>query len=543
MPSLLLACAGLLGTAAAATPAGLAGLEDAYADFNDAQGAVSLIDSDPARFPDQTYAGRTRTQWSDAYVARRALLAAGLPQVTPAGLSVQDARALRVMEAAVADSAATPESLAPAGHCSDAQRQELALPALQEALYACFAELANDLKFEDAAVTRVAAFEMLTHMAEGPRRKSLFMAFVPLWQALNADDGPSSPYRRMIRMAGAQARAKESPVAAAARTVGISQAEAERWLVRILDTWRQVSGTAEVQPWDYRFACGAAERALGEAVPRADLQRLNQRYYQDLGLDLAAAQVLYDLEPRRGKAPLAYTDYVRRGRMAQGQWLPTLVRVSASYGRGGLGPLNELVHENGHAVHMLALRTRPAFMDLGDAIFYEAFADVPAWNVYEPAWQQHYLGRSAAEPDSLRALFGAVMLDVAWALFDLRMLEHPQADPNAVWTEITQRYLHVKPHPELAWWAVRVQLVDKPGYMVNYGLGAVITADIRQRIAAELGPFAAGDPRWYGWISQHLLSSGEELETAQLLRQFLGRPVSPQALLAALSRMSAARAR
>ena len=218
--------------------------------------------------------------------------------------------------------------------------------------------------------------------------------------------------------------------------------------------------------------------------------------------------------------------------------MPTLVRVSASYGRGGLGPLNELVHENGHAVHMLALRTRPAFMDLGDAIFYEAFADVPAWNVYEPAWQQHYLGRSAAEPDSLRALFGAVMLDVAWALFDLRMLEHPQADPNAVWTAITHRYLHVKPHPELAWWAVRVQLVDKPGYMVNYGLGAVITADIRQRIASGLGPFAAGDPRWYSWISRQLLSSGEELETAQLLRQFLGRPVSPQALLAALDRMS-----
>ncbi len=192
------------------------------------------------------------------------------------------------MQAAVADSSATPESLAPVGHCSDAQRQDLPLPALQEALYACFAELANDLQFEDAHVTRVAAFEMLTHMEEPARRRSLFMAFVPLWQALNADDGPSSPYRRMIRMAAAEARKAGSPVDAAARTIGISKAESERWLVRILDTWRQVSGTAEVEPWDYRFACGAAERALAEAVPRAQLQVLNQRYYQDLGLDLAA---------------------------------------------------------------------------------------------------------------------------------------------------------------------------------------------------------------------------------------------------------------
>jgi Zn-dependent M32 family carboxypeptidase len=87
-----------------------------------------------------------------------------------------------------------------------------------------------------------------------------------------------------------------------------------------------------------------------------------------------------------------------------------------------------------------------------------------------------------------------------------------------------------------------VQLVDKPGYMINYGLGAVITAEIRQRIAAALGPFAAGDSRWYGWISQQLLSSGEEFETVALLRQFLGRPVSPQALLVALNRMSATHA-
>ena len=540
--SLWLACTGVGHAAGAATPAGLADLERAYADFNDAQGAISLIDSDPARFPEQSYGGRGRAQWREAYVSRRAQLLAGLPAVPKTRLTAQDARAISVMQAAVEDSAATPESPAPRGRCSDAQRLDLALPSLQEALYTCFAGLGNELKFEGATVTRVAALEMLTHMEEEPRRRALFQAFVPLWQALNADDGPSSPYRRMIHLE-AQSRAKGSPVDDAARTLGISPAEAERWLVRILDTWRQVSGAADVEPWDYYFAGGAAERELAAAIPLASLVALNQRYYQDLGLDLAGAQVLYDLNPRAGKAPLAYTDYVRRGRMEEGRWQPTLVRVSASYQRGGLGALDELVHENGHAAHMLALRTRPAFMDLGDAIFYEAFADVPAWNVYEPAWQEKYLGRSAPVSDSRRALFSAVMLDVAWALFDLRMLHHPQADPNAVWTQITHHYLRVKPHPELGWWALRVQLVETPGYMVNYGLGAVITADIRARIAAQLGPFDAGDPRWYGWISQQLLSSGEDFTTDRLLRRFLGRQVSPEALLKVLSTVLARDAR
>jgi oligoendopeptidase F len=292
-----------------------------------------------------------------------------------------------------------------------------------------------------------------------------------------------------------------------------------------------------MEPWDYRYVGGATERELGDAIAREQMQPLNERYYRDLGANLAAWNVIYDLDPRQGKAPLAYTDYVKRGRFRDGKWDPTLVRVNGNYAHGGLGLINELVHENGHVVHMMALHTRPAFMDLGDPLFYEAFADVPSWSTYEPAWQQKYLGRSSAEESSLRALYSSVMLDVAWALFELRMLRAPTQDPNAVWTEITSKYLHVKPHPELAWWLVRVQLVHLPGYMVNYGLGAVVTADLRQRIATQLGPFATGDQRWFEWLSQHLLSSGQTHETATLLREFLGRPVSPQALLVEIGRM------
>jgi hypothetical protein len=176
-------------------------------------------------------------------------------------------------------------------------------------------------------------------------------------------------------------------------------------------------------------------------------------------------------------------------------------------------------------------------MDLGDALFYEAFADVPSWSVYEPAWQQQYLGRSSTEQSSLRALYSSVMLDVAWALFEARMLREPTRDPNVVWTEITSKYLHVKPHSELSWWLVRVQLVDAPGYMVNYGLGAVVTADMRQRIAEQIGPFTTGNVRWFPWLSQHLLSSGQTQETAVLLREFLDRPVSSQPLLTQIARI------
>src|SRR5262249_3214898 len=223
-------------------------------------------------------------------------------------------------------------------------------------------------------------------------------------------------------------------------------------------------------------------------------------------------------------------DFVIRGRMVDGKWQPTVARVSGNYAAGGLGLLNELVHENGHVVHMMALRTRPPFMDLGDALFYEAFADVTSWDTYEPAWPQKYLGRSVTARESLRSLYSGVVLDAAWALFELRMLRSPEADPNKVWIDITNHYLHIIPHPELSWWAVRVQLVDSPGYMVNYGLGSVLTADLRKHIQESIGSTETGNPRWYAWISENLLRSGEEQETSVLINQFLGRRVSPAPL-------------
>jgi hypothetical protein len=531
-------CARAAAPDATSATARLLQLETAYADFNDASGAISLIDSDPTAYRAAGYAGRTRQAWLAVYVSRRRQLVGGLKHVSEQHLKAQDARALHLMRADVGESTPTPESPAPAGHCRDRTKPTLALRPLQEALYACFAELGNSLTFEDRQVTRVAAFDLLTRLTDPARRRALFMAFAPLWRALNSADEAASPYRRMLHLAARQDRQGRSPVTIAAGTLGISEDDTERWLEQILDAWRSVGGDRELEPWDYRFTYGAAERQLSEVVPRQALLAVNLRFYRDLGLDLERAGVIYDLTPRTGKAPLAYTEYVRRGRMRAGAWQPTLVRVSASYSDGGLGVLNELVHESGHAAHMLALQTRPAFMDLGDPIFYEAFADVPSWSVYEPAWQEKYLTRSAAAQDSLRALYAGVMLDVAWALFDLRMLRSPAADPNTVWTDITHRYLHVTPHPELSWWAVRVQLVDQPGYMVNYGLGAVITADIREHIARQLGGFDTGESDWYAWVSQRLLASGEEHETRELLQGFLGRPVSPDALIAQLRRLT-----
>jgi hypothetical protein len=212
--------------------------------------------------------------------------------------------------------------------------------------------------------------------------------------------------------------------------------------------------------------------------------------------------------------------------------------VFATYRAGGLGNLVELLHETGHAVHVAAIRTRAAFADWPDSTtFTEAIADMPAQDAYEPDWQRRYLGGEAPAAASLRAKYAGVVLDVAWGLFELRLARTPEADPNAVWTDITSTWLGIRPHPEWSWWALRGQLVDEPGYMVHYAIGAVIAADVRARCRELRGPLATPDAGYYDFLSARLYRFGLERPARAVLADFLGRPVSPDAILADLRRL------
>ena len=484
----------------------------------------------------------TSSEWTSLADAGRHLLEADLAATRDLVLPPGDAQAVAAMRASLSALALEDETSGASGPpCAGARDRSLGYGALRAALVACFVEYGNKLEFEDGTIDRGTALQLLHVVDEPTRRKALFDSFVPLWRALYGDGGPgTSPYRRMIAMAADEAReARLGDRRRCSRARG-RLVRVERWLVDILDAWRLASGPGMVEPWDYRYVNGAANRQLAARIPADSLLRVNERFYRDLGADLVGLQVMFDLQPRQGKSPLAYTDFVMRGRESDGRWHASTARVVGTYPTGGLFSLNELVHESGHAVHVSAIRNRPAYMDWPDTLFTEAFADVPSWSVYEPAWQDRYLGGAVDESASLRALFGDVMLDVSWALFELRLLRDPATDPNLLWTEITSRYLHVIPHPEIPWWAMRVQLASDPGYMVNYGLGAMLTAEMRKRIAEVAGGFDTGNPGWYDSVGKRLLRYGSERDARWLMQDLLGRPVSPAALMAQIARCRAA---
>ena len=167
-----------------------------------------------------------------------------------------------------------------------------------------------------------------------------------------------------------------------ARLSGVPPDSLERWLLAILETWREAAPDSLVEPWDWYFLNGGPPRALGGRIPRGRLTQLNAEVYAALGADLRALNVQYDLEPREGKSPVAFCTFGARPRLRNGRWRPGRPSVFATYREGGLDNLAELLHETGHAIHIAAIRTRPAYADWPDSDpFTEAIADFVALDV------------------------------------------------------------------------------------------------------------------------------------------------------------------
>ena len=402
------------------------------------------------------------------------------------------------------------------------------LGALTTHVFACYGQAAQRVVVDGETLDRLTILGLLGRTDDPVRRRRLFMGLQPVWQSVNGDDSPGSPYRRMVAL-----RVKSwegaTPMVARARELGVGPDTLEEGLVRILEAWRSTLPDTLFEPWDFYYHNGEASRLLSPLVPKDSLLAINRRFYRALGADPVALEIRYDIEPRTGKYPIAFSDIARRN--------PMRAWVSASYRVGGLDNLSELLHETGHAIHVSAINTRPAYAHWPDSdTFTEAIADLAALEMYEPAWQQRFLGASAPFPASLRAKYSGIVMDIAWSLFEIRVHRSPERSPNEVWTEITRDYLRIRPHPEWSWWAMRGQLVGSPGYMLNYAFGAILIADLRARLSAIHGPFTTGDPGWYQLVGPRLYRFGLAVPAREVIARFMGRAVNTDAILADMAR-------
>jgi hypothetical protein len=468
-------------------------------------------------------------------------------------MGAEDRRVVRVLRAnlAVVTNVKTPGDVIAAvsgaedldmehGFCRYAPARVLAdsdgVTALSDRIMACYTEAAASIPYQGRRLDRLTVLSKLATTDARSERRRLFLALQPVWRSVNGAGDSLSPWRQLTRERVRRFRSRsDQPEAIRAMTLGLPLDSVETWLVRILETWRATQPDTTLEPWDYHRFVGEASRRLSPRIPREQLEPLTRQWYRSLGADLDSLRIHSDLAPRPRKTAVAFTSFGGRPhRMASG-WFPGEPWIFATYKVGGLDNLLELVHENGHAIHIAGIRTRPAYADWPDSdVFTEALGDIVSLDLYDPSWQIRMLGDSVPLAVGLRGKYGGVVLDVTWALLEIRMFKDPAADPNRVWADLTSQYLHIRPHPELSWWAMRGQLIESPGYMLNYGLGAVLTAQLRARIRVLRGDWVAGDPGWYPWVRDRIYRFGLERPTSVVLQDFLGAALSPDAILADL---------
>jgi hypothetical protein len=533
----------------------LAEIEAAYLDARDARDRhdVALATGEPAE-PEAVDALEQR-----AAEASRAVHVAlvGLPAGFEDTLDPDTLRALDAIRSgmAVSDTSSLPTGpVLDSGDCADDGEWRAAIAAggdtRHRRLEACYTAAAGALNVGDGVtLTRPQVLERLGSEPEAGRRRELFLALRSLWRAVNGDDADGSPYRAYVAEVAAAWRAKHDGEGDPG--LGLRRSEIEAWSMAALEGWKaavvepaRARGEPAVEPWDWWWRAGDAQRAIGHiGVDRA--MAVNRAWFAALGADLGELDVRLDLTARPGRpaVPVAFTTFGGRPhRRPDGSWSPGAPLILESLTDGSFGDLSELVHETGHAIHIAGIRTRPAYADWPDSdALTEALADVPTYDLAEPAWLQRWLPGAPSIPEavSIRCWYAGVVLDAAWALFEVRMLLDPSLRPNEVWTDITSTWLGIAPHPEWSWWAIRGQLVQEAGYMANYAAGAVLATTIRAAIRRERGSWIDDDPGWYAWVREGVYRYGLERPSRDVVESLIGGQVTPDALLTEIGRASA----
>jgi hypothetical protein len=519
-------------------------LEDAYAAYQEAWGAWMVGHHRGA--PVDPEAGG-EADLADHLVRARTTLGEQLAGLDASRLSGTDAAALANIRASLPDLDGWPEpldGLAFADTAPGVAADEPAIATLRRATFEAWGAAMADLRVDGERLDRLTAAARLGREPDATARRRLFLAMAPGWATLDGPGGPhdpDGPYRRLLRASAERWRQHGSPIAANAAALGMDPEAVETTMRGILAAYRRVAMPPElVEPWDYRYVTGGLARRLDPEITLPRLRPINDRHLSEIGADPAALDIEYDIvpRPRRPVIPTAFTVSLDIAHRTAGGWRPARPWVFATYAEGGLGNLEELLHESGHALHSAALRARPAFFSwpADQTAFVEAVADVVGWTTHEPAFLARHLGATVSTRESVVARYGSVMLDACWTLFELELHRHPERVPSDIWAGIAERDLGVVGHPEWSWWAHRGQLIDGPGYLANYALGAVMVAAVRARIREARGEWAAGDPGWYGFVSEHLLRFGGARTPRELLVDFLGRPLTADALLADLAR-------
>jgi len=263
-----------------------------------------------------------------------------------------------------------------------------------------------------------------------------------------------------------------------------------------------------------------------------DLEALTVRTFDGLGLDICPVLERSDLYARDGKSQHAFCiDIDREGD----------VRVLCNVEKNERWA-ETMLHEFGHAIYDREVRGDIPWLarEASHPLTTEGVAMFFGRLVRDPAWLQRVVGldditMNELAPRLALARRASLLTFARWVLvvtnFERQLYADPDADLDALWWDLVERYQRVRRPDELrgSEWAAKIHLAVVPVYYQNYLYGELVASQLDATIHARTGGVVDREEAGR-FLADELFAPGASLRWDELVSRATGDPLTPEHL-------------
>ena len=258
----------------------------------------------------------------------------------------------------------------------------------------------------------------------------------------------------------------------------------------------------------------------------ADLEALTVRTYDGLGLDVRPALSRSDLYARDAKSQHAFCiDIDREGDVR------VLCNVEPSERW-----MDTMLHEFGHGAYNQGVAPELPWLlrDAAHALTTEGVAMFMGRLVRSPEWLARVAGVPAPDlerlgPSLAEARRAALLVFARWVLvvthFERQLYGDPDADLNAAWWDLVERYQLVRRPPgrDEPDWAAKIHLAVVPVYYQNYLYGELFASQLEATLVARAGG-VVDRPEAGRFLAEQVFAPGASRRWDRLVEDATGEP-------------------
>ena len=255
--------------------------------------------------------------------------------------------------------------------------------------------------------------------------------------------------------------------------------------------------------------------------------------FEGWGIGLQGVMSASDLYPRELKSQHAFCLHVDR----QGSDVRILANVVP-----GERWVEVMLHESGHAAYDLGLDPHLPYLLRRNAHIFvtESIALLSGRLARDPSWLVEVAGCDpteikALESDLRRSDAAQSLVFARWVpvvtYFERELYADPEADLNARWWELVERFQLVDrpPDRDAPDWAAKIHVAAAPVYYQNYLLGDMLASQLHRTCADECGGLV-NNREAGSLLRERVFKSGSLMRWDALVEQATGRPLSAKDL-------------